>query len=103
MSAMPPPHCSEGLRHTQARFTFDREGNLLPAGTPSEREFATEEYDVYAQDIWKIRPNLTLTYGLRYGLSRPVYETNGYETKPNIPLSEFFRRRMEGAAARRSV
>ncbi len=81
-----------------ARFTFDREGNLLPPGTPSEREFATEEYDVYGQDIWKIRPNLTITYGLRYGLSRPVYETNGYETKPNIPLSEFFRRRMEGAA-----
>ncbi|MDQ3063323.1 MAG: hypothetical protein M3R14_10780, partial [Acidobacteriota bacterium] len=80
-----------------ARFTFDREGNLLPAGTPSEREFATEEYDVYAQDIWKIRPNLTMTYGLRYGLSRPVYETNGYETKPNIPLSEFLRRRVEGA------
>ncbi|MDQ3748555.1 MAG: carboxypeptidase-like regulatory domain-containing protein, partial [Acidobacteriota bacterium] len=82
-----------------ARFTFDREGNILPAGTPSERQFATEEYDVYAQDIWKIKPNLTLTYGLRYGISRPVYETNGYEVKPNIPLAEFFRRRVEGAAS----
>ncbi|HEX8566397.1 MAG TPA: carboxypeptidase-like regulatory domain-containing protein [Pyrinomonadaceae bacterium] len=81
-----------------ARFTFDREGNLLPAGTPSEREFATEEYDVYGQDIWKITPNLTLTYGLRYGISRPVYETNGYEVKPSMPLAEFFRRRVEGAA-----
>jgi hypothetical protein len=81
-----------------ARFTFDREGKILPAGTPSEREFATEEYDVYAQDIWKIKPNLTLTYGLRYGISRPVYETNGYEVKPSIPLAEFFRRRVEGAA-----
>lgn len=81
-----------------ARFTFDREGNLLPAGTPSEREFATEEYDVYGQDVWKITPNLTLTYGLRYGISRPVYETSGYEAKPNIPLAEFFRRRVEGAA-----
>lgn len=81
-----------------ARFTFDRQGNLLPAGAPSDREFATEEYDVYGQDIWKIRPNLTLTYGLRYSISRPVYETNGYEAKPSLPLAEFFRRRVEGAA-----
>lgn len=81
-----------------ARFTFDRDGKLLPAGTPSEREFATEEYDVYAQDVWKIKPNLTLTAGLRYGISRPVYETSGFEAKPEISLSEFFRRRTEGAA-----
>ena len=81
-----------------ARFTFDRDGKLLEPGTPSEREFATEEYDFFAQDVWKFRSNLTFTYGLRYGLSRPVYETNGFEAKPDISLSEFFRRRTEGAA-----
>jgi len=91
-------------RFTQysARFVFDRQGNLLPSGTPTERTFATEEYDGYLQDTWRVRPNLTLTYGLRYSLSRPVYETNGFEVKPNIPLSEFFRRRLEASAQGRN-
>lgn len=81
------------------RFTFDSDGKLLDPGTPSVRDFATEEYDFYAQDIWKIKSNLTITAGLRYGLSRPVYEKNGLEARPNISLSEFFRRRLAGAAS----
>ena len=80
-----------------ARFTFDKSGKLLPSGTPTEREFATEEYDFYGQDSWKILPNLTLSYGLRYGLSRPIYETQGYEAAPNIPLSTYFDRRRAAA------
>ncbi|MBV9923523.1 MAG: TonB-dependent receptor [Acidobacteria bacterium] len=80
-----------------ARLTYDKGGKLLPAGAPTEREFATEEYETYGQDIWKVSQTLTLTYGLRYSLSRPIYETHGYETKPNIALSEYFRRRLAAA------
>ncbi len=79
-------------------FLFGHEGNLLPIGTPSEREFATQEYDVYGQDSWKIRPHFTLTYGLRYTISKPVYEKNGFEVRTDIPLSDVFRLRQEAAA-----
>ena len=44
-----------------ANFTFDNDGTLLPAGTASDRDFRTEEYDVYGQDSWKLTPHLTLT------------------------------------------
>ncbi len=79
-------------------FTFDQDGNVLAAGIPTERTFATEEYDAYAQDIWKPFRNLTLTLGMRYGYSRPVYETNGFQVIPTEPLGDFFERRKTAAA-----
>ncbi len=80
-----------------ALFTFDRDGTLLESGTPAAREFRTEEYDFYFQDTWKITPNLTVTYGLRYGISTPVYEKNGFEVKTTVPLAEFFAARQAAA------
>ncbi|NNE99729.1 MAG: hypothetical protein HKN25_11980, partial [Pyrinomonadaceae bacterium] len=78
-------------------FTFDIDGSVLPAGTPAARTFATEEYDVYVQDQWKPFRNLTITGGLRYGLSRPVYEKDGFQVVPDTPLGEFFDRRVASA------
>jgi len=80
-----------------ANFNFDKDGNLLPSGKGLARTFATEEYDWYAQDSWRLRQNLTLTLGLRYGLSRPVYETNGLEVKPTRSLSDYFEARKASA------
>jgi len=42
---------------------------------------------------------LTVNYGLRYSLSRPVYEKNGFQIRPTIPLGDYFDRRLQGAAA----
>ena len=79
-------------------FIFNRDGSLTEPGTPSAREFHTKEFDVYGQDAWKISPNLTLTYGLRYTISTPVTETQGFEVTTDLSLSEVFRLRQEAAA-----
>jgi outer membrane receptor for ferrienterochelin and colicin len=40
-------------------------------------EFPTDEIALFAQDAWKIRPNLTINYGLRWeGASNPTPEAN---------------------------
>lgn len=81
-----------------ANFTFNNDGSLLPAGTSSGRDFRTQEYDGYFQDSWKLTPNLNLTYGLRYTISKPVYEKEGFEVTTSVSLSEIFRLRQEAAA-----
>ncbi|HYP26615.1 MAG TPA: TonB-dependent receptor [Blastocatellia bacterium] len=86
-----------------ANFNFDREGNLLPTGTGIQRTFATQEYDFYIQDSWKVRSNLTLMLGLRYGISRPVYETDGVQVRPTVGLGDFFERRKQSALSGRPL
>jgi hypothetical protein len=82
-----------------ALFTFDEDGSVLPAGSSADRDFRADEYDVYGQDVWKVSPSLTVTYGLRYSISTPIWENNGFETTTSIPLTTYFERRLAGAAA----
>ncbi len=39
---------------------------------------------VYLQDAWRVTPQLTLNYGLRWELSGPVHNTNDIYTSPTV-------------------
>jgi hypothetical protein len=45
-------------------------------GVSGTRQAQQEYYIGYAQDEWKLRPNLTLSYGLRYEYYTPLREAN---------------------------
>ncbi len=80
-----------------ANLVYDASGTLQSVGTPTDRAFATEEYETYLQDSWRIRPNFTLNYGVRWSTSTPVYERNGLQVIPNVNLSDYFNQRVESS------
>jgi hypothetical protein len=79
-----------------AQYNYARDGSTLAQGAPVVRHFAEDGYEMYAQDTWKVKPNLTLTLGLRYSLFSPPWETNGLEVTPTESLNTWFNNRGAG-------
>src|SRR6266853_1838356 len=73
-----------------ANYNLDRNGNVMPQGDPVKRNYGLNSYEFYGQDTWRIKPNLTLTYGLRWSFFPPPWETNGLQTSPSFGLGTQF-------------
>jgi hypothetical protein len=80
-----------------ARYNYTKEGTALPVGAPVDRQFNSNEYELYVQDTFRATRALTVTYGLRWSLMPPIYEANGIQTVAEEPLDQFFATRV-GAA-----
>lgn len=81
------------VSEVDATFNFDKTGTALAQGTPLTRRFGADEYEFYVQDSYRLKPNLTLNYGLRYSLFSPPWETRGTEVTPTISLGDWFQQR----------
>jgi hypothetical protein len=84
------------ISQVNAQYNFNHSGQPLGEAVPVTRRFADNSYEMYAQDSWKLKPNLTLTYGLRYSLFSPPWETNGLQVVPNVNLTNWFNARGAG-------
>ena len=91
------------ISEVDANYNYDRDGNVLPLGAPVARRYATDEYEMFAQDSWKLGPNLTVTAGLRYSLFSPPWEVNGLQVAPDISLGNWFEQRRALMLAGRST
>lgn len=58
-----------------------------PAGSFNLIDARWPEYDLYGQDTWKIRPNLTIDLGLRLEMRPAPYLTNFPNLVPNQPVA----------------
>jgi hypothetical protein len=73
----------------------DGSATVIPVGGYVSRDMANQEYEMYGQDSWKIRHNFTVTVGLRFSVMPPVYEANGQQVSPSVPLSQWLAQRAQ--------
>ena len=63
-------------------YNYDKTGTLLDPGVPVRRRYGLNWYEFYGQDAWRVKPNLTITYGARWSLFPPPWEVNGFQASP---------------------
>lgn len=71
-------------------YQFGRDGSAIPIGNALQRAFATNEYEFYVGDSWRVTPELNLNFGIRYSNFQPPYEQNGVQVNTTYPLDQFF-------------
>src|SRR6202165_5327184 len=81
-----------------ANYNLDKNGNVVPGsscpggtcGAPVNRRYGLDSYEFYGQDTWRIKPNLTVTYGLRWSFFPAPWETNGFQASTSFGLGTQF-------------
>jgi len=77
-----------------ATYQYTVDGSTVPFGQPVVRTFGNQEYEFYIQDAWKIRRDLNITYGIRYGIYQVPYERNGVQVATTTGLDVYFAERV---------
>jgi len=77
-------------------------GTALAEGAPVTKNFHANEWEGYVQDTWHARPNLNVTFGVRYTLLQTPYETKGQQIAPTIDTDAWYKKR-ESAAQQSQV
>jgi len=76
---------------TVQNYNVDSAGNpLSPTGLPMKRNYGLNWYEFYAQDSWRLKPNLTINYGFRWSLFPSPWETNGLQAATGFSLGKQF-------------
>lgn len=80
-------------------FNYGVDGQPFDPGTGKKRNFRYNELEFYAQDSWRARNDLTITYGVRWQYYGAPYEANGFQAVSDVSLRNLFAIRQANGAA----
>ncbi len=72
-------------------------GTLLGEGAFINRDFKANEFEGYVQDSWRVLPNLTVNYGIRYTYLQTPWEVHGQQVAPTIDTHTWYQQRESAA------
>ncbi len=68
------------MERAQQLLTRGPDFSPNPVGTPLHQNTVVDSYSLYVSDSWRIKPSLTVTLGLNWGIQLPPYESSGEQT-----------------------
>jgi Carboxypeptidase regulatory-like domain len=80
-------------------FNYDVSGSPFAPGTGKHRDYRYDELELYVQDNWRMRNNLTLNLGVRWHLYPAPYEKNGFQAAQDTDMRQLFDLRQRNNAA----
>ena len=69
------------INNFQDGIIYNRAGTALPPLSNANRDWRIMNVAGYLQDSWRVRPDLTVTMGLRYQYQTTPYEVHGLEAQ----------------------
>lgn len=72
------------IRQVSQTFQVQDKNSGYVAGIPSQRNYSTDDLALYIQDRWRLRPNLTVTMGLKWEYYSPLREDDDLAFFPKI-------------------
>ena len=80
-------------------FNYDQDGTPFAPATGKHRDYRYNELELYVQDNWRVRNNLTLNFGVRWHLYPAPYEANGFQAGQDVDMRQLFDiRQLQNAA-----
>jgi len=82
-----------------SNYNYNVNGSVRQQGTGAVRAYRFYQTEAYFGDNWRITPNLTLDYGVRYQYYSVPYEAQGLQSVQNAGFDQYFAARMAQSAA----